>query len=90
MSEYNAEPIQKIIMAHCSSTMSMDRCRNLGNDIAELVAAETDQLRQRVAELKAASPRTEPLDNNTTRYTFEHGVLEASYVAGAATVVVRK
>lgn len=53
MSEYNAEPIQKIIMAHCSSTMSMDRCRNLGNDIAELVAAETDQLRQRVEQFAA-------------------------------------
>lgn len=53
MSEYNAEPIQKIIMAHCSSTMSMERCRNLGVDIAALVATETDQLRQRVAELEA-------------------------------------
>lgn len=35
-------------------------------------------------------PRTEPLDDGSVRYTFDKGVVEASYVAGVASVVVRK
>jgi hypothetical protein len=41
-----AEPIQRVIMQHCSSIMSMDQCRNLGNELAKLLCCiEVDGVR---------------------------------------------